>query len=78
MDYFIPTAGDIPPIHLKHLESPSPNTALGTKGVGEVGAIGPYAALANAVEDALSPFHAKITELPLKPEYIWNSKGRRS
>jgi carbon-monoxide dehydrogenase large subunit len=29
------------------------------------------AALANAIEDALSPFGVKITELPLKAENIW-------
>jgi hypothetical protein len=28
-------------------------------------------ALSNAIEDALTPFGVKITELPLKTEYIW-------
>ncbi|MFQ6012007.1 MAG: molybdopterin cofactor-binding domain-containing protein, partial [Nitrososphaerales archaeon] len=72
MEYLLPTALEIPEIDLFHLESPSPRTELGSKGVGEAGIIGCYAALANAVEDALSPFDVKVKELPLKPENIWN------
>ncbi len=72
MEYLLPTTLEIPEIDLFHLESPSPRSELGSKGVGEAGIIGCYAALANAVEDALSPFDVKIKELPLKPEYLWS------
>ena len=42
----------------------------GGKGVGEGGAISPPAALANAIEDALSPFGVRITEGPVTPARI--------
>ena len=72
MEYLLPTTLEMPDIDLFHLESPSPMTELGSKGVGEAGIIGCYAALANAVEDALSPFDVTIKKLPLKPEYLWS------
>jgi carbon-monoxide dehydrogenase large subunit len=40
------------------------------KGIGEGGAISPPAAIANAVEDALSPFGAKVTRTPLIPSVV--------
>jgi carbon-monoxide dehydrogenase large subunit len=70
MDYLIPTALDIPPIDLMHLEYPSPRNPLGIKGVGEGGAISPPAAIANAVEDALRPFGVCIREAPLSPDRV--------
>jgi carbon-monoxide dehydrogenase large subunit len=73
MDYLKPTALDVPAIEVGHLESPSPFTALGSKGVGEGGAIPGPAAVANAVEDALAPFGVVIRSLPITPERIWRS-----
>ena len=54
------------------METFTPLTVLGVKGMGEGGAIAPPAAIANAVADALAPFGAKVTELPLDPERVWN------
>lgn len=71
MDYTIPTAMEVPPIEIAHLETPSPLTLGGVKGMGEGGAIAPPGALANAVADALSPFGITITELPITPESLW-------
>ena len=51
-DYLLPGATDIPNIRLLHMETPSPYTNLGQKGVGEGGAIGPAGAIANAINDA--------------------------
>jgi carbon-monoxide dehydrogenase large subunit len=65
MDYAVPKADDLPPIETVHLEFPSPRNPLGVKGLGEGGAISPPAAIANAVEDALAPFGARVTETPL-------------
>ncbi len=65
MDYAIPKADDLPPIETVHLEFPSPRNPLGIKGLGEGGAISPPAAIANAVEDALAPFGARVVETPL-------------
>ncbi len=74
MDYLIPNAPVVPPdIEIHHLESPSPMTPVGSKGAGEAGANGSYAALANAVEDALEPFGVSVRDLPLKPEYLWRA-----
>ena len=70
MDYALPKARDVPRIETIHLEHPSPRNPLGVKGVGEGGAIAPPAALANAIEDALAPFGARITEGPVSPERI--------
>lgn len=80
MDYLLPAATDLPNIEVGHLETPSPYNPGGMKGMGEGGAIGPPAAIANAIEDALSPFGVTITETPLSPERIWRlvRDGRRS
>ena len=71
MDYMLPTAGEVPPIGLGHLETPAPNVDGGMKGTGEGGAIGPPAAFANAVEDALSPLGVTVSETPLSPDKVW-------
>ena len=75
-DYMIPTAMEVPSIEVAHLETPSPLTVGGVKGMGEGGAIAPPGALANAVADALSQFQVKITELPITPERIWRQVHR--
>jgi 2-furoyl-CoA dehydrogenase large subunit len=75
MDYLKPTALDVPDIEVDHLETPSPFTALGSKGVGEGGAIPGPAAVANAVEDALAPFGVVIRSLPITPERVWRWVG---
>ena len=71
-DYLIPQAPDVPAIEIGHLVSPSPNTPLGTKGMGEGGPVGVPAAVVAAVEDALAPWHIAIDTLPLAPERILN------
>jgi carbon-monoxide dehydrogenase large subunit len=73
MDYFAPTAADLPPIELHHTEVPSPVTPYGVRGVGEVGTIPPGAALANALSDALADFGVEINRLPLTPESVWRA-----
>jgi carbon-monoxide dehydrogenase large subunit len=70
MDYALPRADEMPDFQMIHLHSPSPLNPLGVKGVGEGGAIGPPAAVANAVADALAPFGAEFNETPIKPEQI--------
>jgi 2-furoyl-CoA dehydrogenase large subunit len=73
VDYLKPTAAEVPDFVTDHLESPSPFTPLGMKGVGEGGAIPAPAAIVNAVEDALAPLGARFRELPLKPERVWRA-----
>lgn len=53
MDYALPTAASMAEPALEHLETPSPHTPGGVKGMSEGGTIAPPAAIANAVADAL-------------------------
>jgi carbon-monoxide dehydrogenase large subunit len=69
-DYLLPSATEVPSIRIEHLETPSPYTRFGQKGIGEGGAIAPPAAIANAVNDALAPLGVEITESPLTPRRI--------
>jgi len=69
-DYLPPTAREIPPIELHHLETYTSATNLKAKGLGEGGAIGAPAAVINAVNDALSPFGVSIDEIPATPQRI--------
>jgi aerobic carbon-monoxide dehydrogenase large subunit len=73
MDYFAPTACDLPAIELMHTIVPSPVTPLGVRGAGEVGAIPAAAAVANAICDALSDFGVEIDRLPITPELVWRA-----
>ncbi len=73
MDYFAPTACDMPPIELHHTEVPSPFTPMGLRGAGEVGCIPPAAAVANAVCDALEDFGVELYRLPITPELVWRA-----
>jgi carbon-monoxide dehydrogenase large subunit len=67
MEYAMPRADDLPAIATALLDHPSIINELGIKGAGESGAIAPGPAIANAVEDALSPFGVTIRQLPLTP-----------
>jgi carbon-monoxide dehydrogenase large subunit len=71
VDYLVPSACEIPPIDVVHLETESPTTLGGFRGMGEGGTIGAPAAVANAVADALSPLGIEITELPVTPERLF-------
>jgi 2-furoyl-CoA dehydrogenase large subunit len=72
MDYLCPTATEIPEVRIEHIETPSPFTPLGAKGLGEGNTMSAPVAIANAVTDALRPFGVEITELPLSPQRIWS------
>ncbi|HEX9903791.1 MAG TPA: xanthine dehydrogenase family protein molybdopterin-binding subunit [Propylenella sp.] len=67
-DYLMPSAPELPPIELHHIETPTPLTPLGAKGMGEGGAIGPAAAIANAVANALG---VEVAGTPLNANAIW-------
>jgi carbon-monoxide dehydrogenase large subunit len=69
-DYLPPTAHEIPPIELLHLETVSDASITRAKGVGEGGAIGAPAAVINAINDALAPFGAEINEIPATPQRV--------
>lgn len=69
-DYLPPTAREIPPIEIVHLETLSDASLTKAKGLGEGGAIGAPAAIVNAINDALSPFGVSIDEFPATPQRI--------
>jgi carbon-monoxide dehydrogenase large subunit len=71
MDYFAPTAADLPDFELLHTYVKSPDTPFGVRGVGEVGTVPGGATIANAICDALADFGVEINRLPLTPEYVW-------
>jgi aerobic carbon-monoxide dehydrogenase large subunit len=66
MDYTLATAADAPPtFEIRHLESPTPLNPLGAKGAGEGGIMPVHPLIAQAIEDALSPFGARIERVPV-------------
>jgi aerobic carbon-monoxide dehydrogenase large subunit len=73
LDYFVPSAADVPPIELLHTEVPSPVTPFGIRGVGEVGTIPPGAAVANAICDALVEYGVELSTLPITAEGVWRA-----
>ena len=68
----LPAAGrDRDPGHAHlHMQTPSPYTAFGIKGMGEGGAIAPPAVIFNAVNDALQPLGVEVTQTPLTPRRL--------
>jgi carbon-monoxide dehydrogenase large subunit len=75
-EYLVPMSGEMPDIDIGHVVSPTADSELGAKGAGEAGTAGAAAVVANAVNDALAPFGAVITEIPLTPELILTALKR--
>jgi 2-furoyl-CoA dehydrogenase large subunit len=63
-DYLLPTTAEIPDPFILHMQTPSPVTPLGSKGVGEGNCMSTPVCIANAVADALG---VKDITLPLVP-----------
>ena len=71
VDYLLPTATEVPdhrdrPCRVHRVDEPG-----GFKGMGEGGAIGSHAAVANAVADALAAFGIDVLQTPLGPNDIY-------
>ena len=75
-DYLVPMSGEMPDIDVGHIVSPTQDGELGAKGAGEAGTAAAAAVVANAVNDALSPFNVTVTEIPLTPRVILTALGR--
>jgi carbon-monoxide dehydrogenase large subunit len=69
-DYLLPGAAEMPPFRVFHMESPSPYTEYGIKGVGEAGTIGAPGAILSAINDALVPLGVEINETPATPRRV--------
>ena len=75
-DYLVPMAGEMPDIVCAHIETPTRQSQLGAKGVGEAGTAGAPAAVMNAINDALAPLGARVTRMPFTPERILQALQR--
>lgn len=73
MDYLVPSAAEVPSLHLDSTETPSTSNPLGVKGVGEAGTIGSAAATINAICDGLSPYGVKDIAMPATPQRVWEA-----
>lgn len=74
-DYLVPMACEMPDIVIGHVETPTQDTILGAKGVGEAGTAAAGAAVMNAVNDALKPQGARISQTPMTPHRILKALG---
>lgn len=73
-NYIMPTAEDVPPIHIFFEEAPLRVGAFGAKGIGELPHDGPAPAILNAIKDATGiGFHA----IPLLPEDLFTELAAR-
>jgi carbon-monoxide dehydrogenase large subunit len=70
-DYIIPGATEMPEVKIEHMESPSPYSEFGMKGIGENGCIGPPAAIANAISDAFRDIGVEVNETPATPRRVY-------
>ena len=75
-DYMLPGPAEVPEVRILHMETPSPYTRFGQKGIGEGGAIAPPAAITNAVNDALKELGAELLVSPITPRRIVEAIAR--
>jgi carbon-monoxide dehydrogenase large subunit len=82
LDYALPRASWLPSFELDETVTPSPVNPIGVKGVGEAGCIASTAAVANAVNDALSPLGIGHLDMPFTAQKVWRAiqtaKGARA
>jgi len=64
LDYRMPTSLDLPMIDTEIVEVPNPGHPFGVRGVGEIPIVPPMAAIANAINKAIS---VRMTKLPMSP-----------
>ena len=67
-NYIMPTAEDVPPIHVYFVEIPFSHGGYGAKGIGELPHDGPAPAILNAIRDAIG---VSFTSIPLLPEDLF-------
>jgi carbon-monoxide dehydrogenase large subunit len=75
-DYLVPMAAEMPDMVFGHVETPTRSSELGAKGAGEAGTAGAPAAVMNAINDALAPFKARVTDQPFTPERLLHALGK--
>src|SRR5690606_14079799 len=67
-DYTIPSTLEVPRIEIIHMNTPSPFSEFGMKGMGEGGALAPAATIANAVRNALYGLGVQVDSVPIRPD----------
>ncbi|NQW72241.1 MAG: molybdopterin-dependent oxidoreductase, partial [Actinobacteria bacterium] len=72
-DYLLPSAMDLPFFITDTTVTPSTTHPLGTKGVGEAGAIASTPAIINGVVDALRPLGVTDINMPAAPMTVWRA-----
>jgi len=72
-DYLIPSAADLPSFDTGTTVTPSTTHPLGTKGVGEAGAIASTPAIINGIVDALRPMGVTDVPMPASPMTVWRT-----
>jgi carbon-monoxide dehydrogenase large subunit len=73
VDYYVPSAADLPRWTTDRTETPATSNPLGVKGVGEAGAIASTPAVVNAIVDALRPLGVTDVRMPCSPERVWRA-----
>jgi aerobic carbon-monoxide dehydrogenase large subunit len=73
LDYYVPSAADMPHFDLDRTETPATTNPLGVKGVGEAGTIASTPAVINSVVDALRPMGVNDVRMPASPSNVWNA-----
>ncbi len=73
MDFFLPTAWEVPNYETDHTVTPSPHHPIGAKGVGESPHVGGVPCFSNAVQDAFRPFGNRHTNMPHDHWRIWQT-----
>jgi CO/xanthine dehydrogenase Mo-binding subunit len=73
-NYIIPTAEDVPPIHVYFEEIPFQHGGYGAKGIGELPHDGPAPAILNAIRNAVG---IGFRSIPLLPEDLFAELSRR-
>lgn len=72
-DYLIPSAADLPSFDTATTVTPSTTHPLGTKGVGEAGAIASTPAIINGIVDALRHLGVNDVPMPASPQAVWRT-----
>ncbi|MFK7753169.1 MAG: aerobic carbon-monoxide dehydrogenase large subunit [Sedimentitalea sp.] len=76
MDFFLPTAWEVPNYETDFTVTPSPHHPIGAKGVGESPHVGGVPCFSNAVQDAFRPFGNRHTNMPHDHWRIWQTANR--
>lgn len=76
MDFFLPTAWEVPNFETDFTVTPSPHHPIGAKGVGESPHVGGVPCFSNAVQDAFRAFGLRHTNMPHDHWRIWETANK--